>query len=110
MDANQSLDTFLADEATASISEEPRVNFEKFRDTFMIISELEHFRTMSYQGPSFGDRESQLAMVTHIRSTTEFDGDGESISPESWSAMSMDRAATKVKQFVLSSVRKKSID
>ena len=85
LETDKSLDTFVTEENDNQISEEPMVNFQKFQEMFMIVSELEHFRTTSYQGPKFGDKESQTALVTHIQSVVSFEGDSPTSAPESWS-------------------------
>ena len=95
MDLFQSFDTFLP----IKESEEPCVNFRKFRDLYSIISELEMFHKLPYIGSKFGDRESQALLVQHIKSCTTFDGDEASTSPDSsWNTMAMDKAAETVKK------------
>ena len=84
LEADKILDTFATEHDCDQISEEPMVNFEKFHDMFMIISELEHFRMTSYQGPKFGDKESQTSLVNHIQSVVSFEGDSPTSAPESW--------------------------
>ena len=88
------------------------VNFEKFREAFMIISELEHFRSIGYHGNQYGDRETQLIMHKHIKTTTVFDGDSPSVSPDAlWNTISMDRATMAVKKignFVMDRVSRKT--
>lgn len=71
---HDNLDTFLSPKeilkALGTSSSEKMVNFSKFKEIYLILSELEKYRTSKFDSKFQISRESLYEMVTHVRTSS----------------------------------------
>lgn len=72
------LDTFVSSKEIVKTrgvpSSENLVNFSKFKEIYLILSELEKYRTCKFESKFHICRESLYEMVQHVRNTADFQG------------------------------------
>ncbi len=75
---HDNLDTFLSTKDIIKVlgtpSSERMVNFSKFKEIYLILSELEKYRTCKFESKFHIGRESLYEMVQHVRTTALYKG------------------------------------
>jgi hypothetical protein len=73
---HDNVDTFLSSKEIIKVigipSSERIVNFSKFKEIYLILSELEKYRTGKFESKFHIGRESLYEMVQHIRTTASY--------------------------------------
>lgn len=73
---HDNLDTFLSPKEIIKVlgnpSSETIVNFTKFKEIYVILSELEKYRTCKFESKFQICRESLYEMVTHVRTSANY--------------------------------------
>lgn len=81
--------TTISNLEITSLSEQ-KINFQKFYDMYSLAAELETFRMSSYHDKIKGDRDSNMMVISHMRSVALKDdkalGEGLSFASSEWTS------------------------